>query len=170
MTSDAEKFKKRVWKTRDDFLAELNSEMTRVSTLIGDFQTLEQAKARAAEVLRQNELSRIEREKNEALAKATSHEAMDAVQAHYNEVAAQTAIAAPAPIRAEGQVVKTDWEITVTNPYDLAKFHPNCVKIEARLTEIKQLLNDGVAVTGITAKKVTKAGVRLAPERAAINV
>lgn len=154
---------KRIDAAAKEFVAELDEEMIRVSKLIGDFQTLEQAKARAAEQSRLAELSWIEKEKAEALAKVTSHEQADAVVAHFNELAAQSsAIVTPtAPVRADGQVVKTDWEITVTNAYDLAKFHPACVTISPRLSEIKQLLNDGVTVKGIKAEKVTKAGVRL---------
>jgi len=154
------------------FLTELDEENLRVSRLIGDFQALEAAKLRAAERLRQEELNKIEREKQEALSKATTHESLEAVHAHFNEVAAQSSAAMPvaASARVEGQVVKTDWEITVTNPYDLAKFHPACVEIKPRLTEIKQLLNDGITIKGITAVKTTKASVRLGATPKAISV
>lgn len=162
---------KRIDTAAKEFVAELDEEMLRISKLIGDFQTLEQAKARAADQLRMQELAKIEREKAEALAKVTSHEQADAIHAHFNEQAQQSAIVAPVvPIRAEGQVVKTDWQITVTNPYDLAKYHPACVKIEPRLSEIKMLLNEGITVKGITAEKITKASVRLTSERKAIEV
>lgn len=162
---------KRIDAAAKAFMAELDDEMLRISRLIGDFQALEQMKARAAEQLRSQELAKIEREKVEALAKVTSHEQADAIQAHFSEQVQQTATVAPvAPIRAEGQVVKTDWEIVVTNPYELAKFHPACVKIEPRLSEIKQLLNEGITIKGITATKVTKASVRLGGERKAIEV
>jgi predicted secreted protein len=158
---------KRIDAAAKEFVAELDEEMTRISRLIGDYQTLEQAKARAAEQARQAEIAKLEKEKAEAIAQAKSHEAVDAIQAHYSEIAQQTAAvtAPPQPVRAEGQVVKTDWNITVTNPYELAKFHPACVKIEARLSEIKQLLNDGITVKGITATKVTKASVRVSSDR-----
>ena len=159
---------KRIDNAAKEFVKEIDEEMLRVSTLVGNYQTLAQAKERAAEQLRVQEIAKIEREKAEAIAKATSHEAVDAIQAHYSEVAQQTAaVAAPAPpVRAEGQVVKTDWEITITNPYELAKFHPACVKIEARLSEIKMLLNEGITVKGVTATKVTKASVRLGAVKA----
>ena len=81
--------------------------------------------------------------------------------------AAQTYIEAQPveAIRQKGQVVKEDWEISVTNPYELAKFHPDCVKIEALLTPIKQALNEGRTVKGITAKKVTKSSVRIGQQK-----
>lgn len=142
------------------FVAEIDEESLRVAKLVGDFQALEAAKLRAAEQLRLHELAKIEREKNEAIAKATSHEQIEAVQAHFNEQASQAAAPIAEPVRAEGQVVKSDWQITVTNPYELAKFHPACVKIEPRLSEIKTLLNDGVTVKGIAATKITKSTVR----------
>ncbi len=63
--------------------------------------------------------------------------------------------------RAYGQQVKTDWEITVINPYDLARFHPDCVKIEPLLIPIKQKLNEGLTVKGVRAEKVTRANVRV---------
>ena len=60
---------KRIDAAAKSFVAELDEEMLRVSKLIGDFQALEQQKARAAEQLRVQELANIEREKAEALAK-----------------------------------------------------------------------------------------------------
>ncbi len=154
-----------------DFIAEIDAEGMRVARLVGDYQALEAAKVRAAEQARNAELQRIEREKAEAIAKAKTHEQVDAIAEHFADKAAQqTTVAPAAPIRADGQVVKTDWEITITNPYDLAKFHPGCVNISPRLADIKQLLNEGVTVRGITATKVTRAGVRLAPSRALIEV
>lgn len=68
--------------------------MTRISRLVGDFQQLEQARARAAEQARNAELLRLEREKAEAIAKANSHEQVDAIQQHYNRQAETL----PAPI------------------------------------------------------------------------
>lgn len=163
-------FGKKIDATAKTFLAELDAEMLRVSTMVGSFQQLEQAKSRAAENARLAELSRIEKEKAEALAKATSHEQIDAIQEHFNNKAAIEAAPPAAPARVEGKVVKTDWEITVTNPYELAKFHPACVNITPRLTEIKQLLADGVTVKGISATKITKAGVRVGRQPVAIDV
>ena len=72
--------------------------------------------------------------------------------------------------RAAGQVVKTDWEIQVTNPYELAKFHPDCVTIEPKLGQIKAHLAAGITVKGITAKQVTKSTVRAGTLPSAIEV
>ena len=78
-------------------------------------------------------------------------------------VAASAVYAEAKPItvsRESGQVVKTEWDIQVTNPYELAKFHPDCVKIEALMTPIKQALNEGRTVKGITATKRLVTSVR----------
>lgn len=112
------------------------------------------AKQRAAA-----EAARVEAEHSAAEAAAKAAAAIQQA----NERAAEAAEAEAKPItatRVAGQVVKTDWEITVTNPYELAKFHPDCVKIEPLLTPIKQALNAGISVKGISATKVIKSSVR----------
>jgi len=65
--------------------------------------------------------------------------------------------------------VKTEWEITVTDKYTLARYHPNCVKITPLLSEIKLLLDEGLPVRGVDAEKVVKASVRTKPNQI-INV
>jgi len=121
------------------------------------------------------ELARIEAEKRAALAKAEAERiaienaAKSAAEMQRIQEAADAAkMAEGKPIestRTFGQVVKTDWEITVTNPYELAKFHPDCVKIEPLLTPIKQALNMGIAVKGIRAEKKITSGVRLSTSK-----
>lgn len=153
---------KKIDEAAKQFVEELDEEMLRVSKLVGDYQALEQAKERAAEQLRKQELDRIEKEKNALIAKASSHEQVEAIQEHFNQQAQQVSAPPQEPVRAQGQVVKSDWEIVVTHPFDLAKYHPSCVDIKPRLSEIKSLLNDGVSVRGVTATKITKAQVRVA--------
>lgn len=140
-------------------LAEVEKEMGRLSVLAADFQRAEARRVREEQELQARELARIEAEKIAALANATTTEQVQKI----TEAAQAARLAEVKPVkptRATGQVVKEDWEITVTNPYDLAKFHPDCVKIEPLLTPIKQALNAGISVKGITAMKVTKASVR----------
>lgn len=161
-------FGRKIDSTAKAFTVELDAEMMRVSKLVGDFQQLEQMKLRAAEQARNEELTRLERERADALAKAGSHEAADAINEHFSNKAAQLPVAEAT--RAEGQIVRQDWEVTVTDPYLLARCHPNCVKIEPRLSEIKELLKLGVKIQGITAKEITKASVRVPTERKAIEV
>ena len=190
------------------FCTELVAEKNRVDQLVSDFQTLELARARAAENARLLEEQRLERERQAAiekirqeeaakakalrdqelaaakaamaattakaqaeaaalqrevarqveLAAAASLERMDEVNAQFCEKSKELSeqAAAVAPARVEGQRVTEDWDITVTDIWTLAKHHSMCVKIEPRLVEIKELLNAGVKVAGVTAKRVVK--------------
>jgi len=153
---------KRIDGAAASFREEIEQEFVRVSALIGDFQTLEQARARAAEAARNQELTDLERQRQEAIAQAATHDEADKINEHYTEKLAAHALAPmPAPARAAGQTVKHDWEITVTNIWDLARAHPSCVKMEPRLGEIKNLLNAGIKVPVVTAAPVVKASVRV---------
>lgn len=140
-------------------LIEVEKEIGRLSVLSADFQRAEARRVREEQELQARELARIEADKNAALAAAKTTEDVQRI----NEAALLARLAEVKPVtptRATGQVVKEDWEITVTNPYELAKFHPDCVKIEALLTPIKQALNAGISVKGISATKVIKSSVR----------
>lgn len=150
-------------------LLEIEKELGRVAGLTSKFQLAEQRRVREEQERQRKELERIERERQEALAAAKTPEAKQAVE---EQAAAKTAVAA-APIqttREAGQVVRTDWEIHVINPWELAKFHPDCVKIEALLTPIKQRLNEGLEVKGVKAVKVTKTDVRVGSRASIIEV
>lgn len=144
------------------FVAELGEEKVRLGALIADFQSLEQARIRAEQQAQQAELSRLEKERAEAAAKAKSHDELDAInKAHDDKVAAQESAAPVAsPVRTDGQFVRTDWEITVTDVWTLARAHPACVNITPRLSDIKSLLNAGVKVAGVKAEKKVTASVR----------
>lgn len=148
--------------------SELMEEKTRLGRLLGDFEALEQAKIRAAQKAESDRLTQLERERQAELAKAQSHDELDAIQTKFDERAAAESTPPPAPTRVEGQIIKPDWDITVTNIHDLYRAHPNCVKMEARLSEIKSLLNMGVKVHGVTAVRVTNATVRA--ERAPLTI
>ena len=213
-------FGRKIDAAADKFIEELKAEMLRISMLVGNFQQLEQAKARAAEQAQRLEAEKIERERlaelrriadaeaqerlklqqaeleqqrqaaaarnkqerqeaeklrlelerQKAAAAATSHDALDAVQEHFNQKAAENAAQTFEPVRAEGQRVAADWEITVTDIHKLYRAHANCVELKPRLSEIKSLLKMGVTVAGIIAKPIVKAGVRLGAERPAIDV
>lgn len=131
--------------------------------------------AREATNKKQREAAEKARLEAEALRKESEKSAATAAEksAQVEEKAATAIYAESRPIQATretGQVVKTDWEITVTNPYDLARFHPNAVKIEPMLGEIKRMLNEGYEVKGVSARKVTKASVRVGLPQRAIDV
>jgi hypothetical protein len=169
-------------------VADVEKEEGRIANLISEFQLAEARRVREEEEAQRRELEKIERAKQEELkriaaeqaeAERKARETTDAAQRQKLEAeaaerariaqdeairrAAESAAAESKPItatRVEGQVMKKDWEIQVVNPYDLAKFHPDCVKIEPLMAPIKQKLNEGITVKGVTAKPILKAGVR----------
>lgn len=146
------------------FRVEIDVELVRVAKLVGDFQTLELAKIRAAEQALRDDLDRLERERQEALAKASTHEELEKVQEEHAQRVLTHAASIPPPeqSRATGQVVREDWVIEVVNPLALAMNHPQCVKIEPRLSEIKLLLDQGIQVAGVKASKQVTSSVRSA--------
>ncbi len=202
----------------ESFTDDLRAEMLRISRLVADYQQLEAARVRAAELARlaearkleedrraaeqaafreaeiqrskleaeatvlaralaeaknaedrtRCEAARLELERQQALALAASHEQLDAINDAHCRAVADLPVAAP--VRAEGQRVREEWAIVVTDIWLLAKAHPICVKIEPRLSEIKSLLEAGVKVSGVTAKREIKAGVTASRPRPAIDV
>lgn len=153
---------KRIDDTAKKFIKDLFDERSRISGLVGDFQQLEQAKARAAQAAENARLLAIERERMAELAQAKTHEEMDKVQEKFDNRAQQQAPAPIAPARAAGQVVKEDWEVTVNDIHALYRAHPNCCNVTARVSDIKSLLNAGIKVAGVSAKRVVSSSVRSA--------
>jgi len=164
------KFGKAIDGAHASFVEDLKSEERRLMELTGSYQQLEQAKARAAAKAEQDRLTTLEKEKAQAQAKATSHEELEAIADRFNDRIAAEAPKPVAPPKADGQVVKNDWDFEVTDIALLAKAHWNLVTVEPKRGDIKALLRQGIKVAGIRAWPVVKAGVRLAPERPAIEV
>jgi len=162
-------FGRRIDSSAAAFRKELDAELMRLGKAVGDFVTAQEAKRRAEEALRLKELAEIERKRLAELAKAETHDQIDAVQEKFNEAARNVPVIAPPP-RATGQVVRDDWEITVTDIWLLARAHPGCVRIEELKSEIKALLNAGVDVKGVSAKRVTTSGVRVGRTPAALEM
>ena len=147
-----------------EFQDELDREHGRISNLVSEFQLIERRRVAAEQRLQHEELQKLEREKAEALATTKTVEEQQKVLEDFSRRAAvesQPIIAA----KAEGQVSKSDWEIQVTNPYELARFHPQCVTITPKLGEIKALLAQKMAVRGVTAKEIIRSSVRARMER-----
>jgi hypothetical protein len=159
-------FGRQIDATAAEFVKEVKGEEMRVARLIGDFQTLQLAKQRAAEQAERDRLSALERERLAALAQAQSHEELEKVQETFNARAKEEAPPIAAPIRATGQTVREDWEFEVTDIWLLARAHANCVSIEPRRAEIKSLLSAGVQVAGVRAWRGVKSGVRTSTVKA----
>lgn len=164
------KFGKTIDLTATTFIEELKSEERRLCALTGSYMQLEQAKARAAAKLEQDRLSALEREKTLALAQAQTHEQLEAVHDKFNDrIAAEAPPMPPAAPKPQGQVVKEDIEFEVVDIAALARAHWNLVTVEPKRGDIKALLRQGIKLAGVRSWTVTKATVRVAPERPAIE-
>lgn len=141
------------------FCARLNDEFERVSVPLRDYQAVLETRKRAEEALQLEKLEALDRQKQEELAKAQTVEQVAEIQERICEQV--RAVSAPVEVpKAEGQIVRYEWEITVPNPHLLAKERPDCVRIEPDLRAIKDLLNAGVEIKSIKAKRVINSTVR----------
>jgi DNA repair exonuclease SbcCD ATPase subunit len=114
-----------------------------------------------AEKARQDAAMSAQRAKSEAQAAAIEEKAGDAAYCAAKPIAITTVA---------GSRQLSNWVITVTQPFVLAKYRPDLVDIKPRLADIKNALNNGETIQGITAVRETTSGVRLPPERKAIEV
>lgn len=163
-------FGRRIDEQAKAFTADPKIEHDRLGALVEEFQTLEKKKAMAREAERNEQLLKVERERQAALAQATSLDHVDAIQTHFDERVAAEAPPVTGPPRVEGQSIRSEWEIVVTDIWALARAHPACVKMEPRLVEIKALLDADMKVPGVAAKKVVKSRVTATRERKALEV
>lgn len=150
-----------------EYKAPMEAELIRVSRLVGDYQQLQIAKAKAEEAARVQAQNEIDRRAQEQIAKATSHEEIEKIQERRCEEAA--ALPVVAQVRAKGQVVSEEIDYEVTDIWLLARSHPTCVTVTDRRSEVKSLLKAGVVVAGVRVRKEIKAGVRV-PAGAIVNV
>lgn len=141
----------------------------RIGALVADFQTAEKIRVAAARRVQDLVASALEQERDQRLSEAQSVNEQDQIRGEFNELIAAEAKPVETA-RTDGQVIKEDWEITVNNIFDLFRAHPGCCKITPLVSEIKTLLNMGVKVHGVNAKKITTASVRLVKEREAISI
>ncbi len=152
-----------------ELVAKAEAEGARVGGLIAEFQIAEEARVAAARRLADANAAMLEKELDQKIAQAQS---LSEIEALRDESRAELAAAAPPvePIRAKGQVVKEELEVQVFDIWLLARSMPSCVRVEPILSEIKSLVRAGIKVPGVTVTKKTVAGVRLAPQPAAISI
>lgn len=154
-------FGREIDKAAKEFRDSLETEIVRVSRAIGNFQVLEQAKVRAAEAAARLEQDTLERERQEALAQAASHDELDSINEEFNRQSRAISGSIPEPVRAEQQIVREDWEITRINELQLARARPDLVrKIEFDMRLLKEELSKGVSLPGVEAREVVKSGIR----------
>ena len=152
-----------------DLIKDADAEGRRIAGLVGDFQEKERVKLVAEQNSVNAELSELARKEALELSSAQTIEEQDAVRERYSQQALVVATSASASVRASGQRVTVEWDITVQDVWKLARAHPNCVTVTPRLNEIKTLLNMGVTVQGVSAKKAVKATVVSKKETKAIE-
>ena len=149
---------------------ELEAEGMRLARLVGDFQEKERVRMLAEQEAARKGIEALRKQEMEAIAAAKTVEAQDAVKEQFAQMATNTAQAVTAPVKAKGQATRVEWEVEVVDIALLYRCHSPCVKLTPILTEIKNLLDMGLDVKGIRAKKVVLSGVRLAPERKAVEI
>jgi hypothetical protein len=144
----------------DSFIAEVKDEGMRLAKVINDFQEKERVRMVAEQQLQNAAISTLEREMNEKITCADTIEEQERIREEYAERQRMASSASTAPARAHAQIVKTEWEITVTDLHQLYRNHSHCVELKPRLSEIKALLDSGVTVHGVRAERKAKATVR----------
>lgn len=142
-------FGKKIDDAARDFDAELASEQIRLNRLVGDFMQLEQQRIRAEQQKENERLAAIEREREAALAKATTHEQVDKVQEQFNNRVQQEAPPIRIAPRAEGQRVTPTVEFEVFDIDALYRAYPLCVTMTPKVLEVKALLKAGVQIPGV---------------------
>lgn len=167
-------FGRRIDLTAKTFVSDLMDEQTRIAALIGSFQTLELAKARAAEAAENQRLSDLERERQKEAAQAQSHEQLEAVHEKFDTRARDESVAV-APARVQGQIVKEGWDYQLQDQLAFARWaissgNTGCIKIEPVASEIKALLKTGVQIPGIKAWPTVSASVRARQATNSISV
>lgn len=137
-------------------LENVSEEESRLSKLAGNYQAMMDAKARSLAAMSQvSEMEARQAERHMALADAKTPEEVDEINERFSREAA--ALFVPVPSEIKGRK-KVDYEITVTDIHALYRAHPNCVKLEPRISEIKAVIASGAGelLKGVTFKEVTE--------------
>lgn len=137
-------------KVREAANAEARKRAEKEAAALREKQAVQDAKDREDANRRQIELQR-----QTELATAKTHEELDKAQERASEAQAAVVSATPMPIRAAGQRVKADIEVTIIDIYLLAKVHPGLVKMEARMTDIKAAIQAGAKIAGVTSREIS---------------
>jgi len=151
-----------------EWSAPLVEERNRLRQLGAEFAALDKARLKAAEAARMEELSAIDRRRQDEIKEAKTLDEIDEIQERYNEEA-KLLPPLPQPTRADGQRVTSGWDITVVDMLLLDRCHPNCVKRTALLTEIGFLLDNDIKVAGVIAKRKEVLSVS-APKNSIITI
>lgn len=142
-----------------DYSGALQAEKLRLQKLIADYQALVAARAKAEEAERNEQLSKLEKEREAAIANATSLEEIQRVKEESEQkvAALPPAIVTRKPVGLSSGLA---WEFEVENAHLLYTHHPHLVTIEPKRSEIKAALKAGIQIRGVRAWQENKASVR----------
>ena len=155
---------KQIDASHGDWVRPLLSEDLRLAEALGNYQERERAKKAHAQACHNQNLLECEREREAACAAAATDEARDLIMEEYSRNVRDLG-PRPEVEQAKGQRVSEDWDWDVTDIHLLARAFPSAVEIKVRRSVVKELLDAGVKVVGINARKVTKSSVILAKTR-----
>jgi len=141
----------------------IREQLTRLSRLIGNFQAAEEARIEAEKAAAQADLSKLERERQQALAAAPNLDVRDAVQEEFNNRAA--ALPMPvAPPKPKGQSLKWTWEIEIIDPVAFVCAHPELADVGVKRRETTAILDAGKVLVGLKCERVPLGGARAKKE------
>lgn len=146
------------------FIDPVKAQHLRISALISDYHALIEARLRSEQAARNEMLSDLERQREEMLSRATTHEARDQIHQDFND-ALNALPAVSAGPREDGQSVKSEIEFDVTDARALYLSFPNLVKLEPKRREIKDALKAGTKLPGVVAKEIIVASTRRTKEK-----
>lgn len=126
------------------------------------------AEIRKAELEANAEKVRAMLEAAEAARKKAEEEAKIRAERAAQELAQVKVV--EAPVKAEGQSVRKEIRIEITDIWTLAKMHPGLVKIEPRNAEIKEMIRLGHKVAGVRSWEETVSSVRVGKQQQVLDV
>ena len=126
------------------------------------------AEIRKAELEANAEKVRAMREAAEAARKKAEEESKIRAERAAQELAQVKVV--EAPVKAEGQSVRKEIRIEITDIWTLAKMHPGLVKIEPRNAEIKEMIRLGHKVAGVRSWEETISSVRVGKQQQVLEV
>lgn len=165
----------RIEREKQQELQRIADEQARVEREAREAREAAERLAQAARNIKTKKLAeeaRLESERLQREAEKTAQQskaAAEAVEARAGQ-AAYYESRPVLPTKARGQSERDDWEVEVTNPYDLAKFHPDCVTITPLIGKVKAALNEGRVLQGVKARKILTVNQRAARTPAVINI
>jgi hypothetical protein len=161
--------------TYHGLIDDLEREYARLGVLAGQFAIAEKRRIAAEELLAKEKLANLESEKLAALAKTTDPVEQSKILEDSSRKAAMMPLPS-APARAQGQKVRDDWEVSVVNVIDTARWalmtgRWEVLDIGIRKGPIKDILRGGMKeIPGLKCTPTIHASVQLPRSQKLIDV